>query len=124
MVSTRAAEVAEILWELKRADKVATYSAIAHRAGFSAGSKGRIVVTALRAVRKGWPHLQWWRAVSDDGLLEKGSEHEQKLVESGFEIEPHADDDETVTLASFEEQLMIWEEPAEETSGEESPSAK
>ena len=48
MASTRAEEVAEVLWELKRADKVATFSAIAGRAGFSAGTKGRTMVICLK----------------------------------------------------------------------------
>ncbi len=113
MVSTRAAEVAEILWELKQAGKVATYSTIAKRAGFSAGTAGRAVITTMRAVRQDWPHLQWWRAVKDDGQLESGSEHEERLIESGFEVEPVKGDGDVVTLVSLEEQLMTWEEPEE-----------
>ncbi len=37
IASTRAQAVAEILWELKRADKLATLSAVADRAGFPPG---------------------------------------------------------------------------------------
>jgi len=118
MSSTRAAGVAEVLWELKRAGKVATYSAVAERAGFSAGSTGRTVITALKVVRRDWPHLQWWRAVKDGGVLEKDSEHQERLVESGFEIEP-ADGDDTVVLKGFEQLQMDWsEESAVEAADE------
>jgi alkylated DNA nucleotide flippase Atl1 len=117
MVSSRAEEVAEILWELKRADKLATYTNVARRAGFSAGSNGRAVLTTLRAVRQGWPHLQWWRAINDSGQLEKGSEHEAKLVESGYGVEAVEGNDETVALEEVQEHLMTWEEAAEESDG-------
>lgn len=110
MASSRAEDLAEVLWELKRAGKVATFTTIARRAGFSAGSNGRAVQTALRAIRKDWPHLQWWRAVKDDGQVEKGSEHEEKLVESGYSCEPVAGKDGLVTLAAFQEIVMQWEE--------------
>jgi alkylated DNA nucleotide flippase Atl1 len=112
MTSTRAEELAEVLWELKRAGKVATFSTIARRAGFSAGANGRAVQTALRAIRRDWPHLQWWRAVNDDGQLEKGSEHQEKLEESGYSIMPVDGKENLVTLAQFQEILMEWEEEA------------
>jgi len=119
MSSTRAAGVAEVLWELKRADKVATYSAVAERAGFSAGSTGRTVITALKVVRRDWPHLQWWRAVKDDGVLEKGSEHHERLIESGFEIEPADGHGDAVVLKGFEQLQMHWsDEPAAEAADE------
>lgn len=110
MSSSRAEGVAEVLWELKRAGKVATFSEIAQRAGFSAGSNGRSVQTALRTVRRDWPHLQWWRAIKDDGMLEKDSEHVEKLQECGFAIEEADGDDEVVTITSIDEHLMIWDE--------------
>lgn len=116
--SARAQAVANILYELKKSDKIATHSLIAERAGFSAGAKGRSVITCLKTVRRDWPHLQWWRAVADNGQLEKGSEHAIQLVESGFETEDA--DDEFVVVKSLDLQLMSWEEPepvevAEET---------
>ena len=114
MASSRAAEVAEVLWELKRADKLATFTTIARRAGFSAGSNGRALATTLKTVRKDWPHLQWWRAIKDDGLLEKGSEQEVKLVECGYEFETADSKANVVTLKALEEHLMQWEEQAAE----------
>jgi alkylated DNA nucleotide flippase Atl1 len=108
MASSRAQEVAEVLWELKRADKVATFSSIAGRAGFSAGANGRTVVTCLKTVRRDWSHLHWWRAIRDDGTIEKGSEQESKLRESGFELQDA--EKEAVTIASIEEHLMHWDE--------------
>ena len=117
MASVRAQEVAEILWELKRAAKVAKYSIIAERAGFSAGSKGRAMVTTLRAVRRDWPHLEWWRALKDDGILIKESEQVQLLREAGYELEDADGHEEAVVIVkSLEEHLMEWGRPEGETA--------
>lgn len=118
MTSIRAEGVAEVLWELKRAGKLSTFSKIAERAGFSAGSNGRTVMTALKTVRRDWAHLQWWRAVKDDGLVEKDSEHAEKLAESGFEITNADGKEDVVTIASFEEHVMTWEVPEEQAAAE------
>jgi alkylated DNA nucleotide flippase Atl1 len=122
MASSRADEVAEILWELKRAGKIATYTLIARRAGFSAGNGGRAMDSCLKVVRRDWPHLQWWRAVKDDGTLENGSEQESKLREAGYALEPSRGG-KHITLVAIEQHLMIWEEaagavPAEATEAE------
>jgi alkylated DNA nucleotide flippase Atl1 len=115
--SARAQSIANILYELKRADKLAKYSAVAERAGFSAGAKGRSVLTCLKTVRRDWPHLQWWRAVSDTGLLEQGSEHQQLLNESGYETEAaEAAEVEMVLITALDEKLMSWEEAEAETA--------
>ena len=108
MASSRADEVAEILWELKRADKVSTYTLIARRAGFSAGSNGRAMDSCLRVVRRDWPHLHWWRAIKDGGFLENGSEQEAKLREAGYPVEP-ADDGKRCVLIKQEVHLMTWD---------------
>lgn len=113
MVSTRAEDVAEVLWELKRADKVATFATIAKRAGFSAGPKGRAVKTALKTVRRDWEHLQWWRAVGENGSVEKDSEHAEMLTESGYELIDSDGKDETVVLTDLEGHIMTWEEESE-----------
>ncbi len=111
MATTRAAEVAEILWELKRADKVASFSAIAERAGFSAGSEGRTVRKCLVTVRRDWPHLQWWRAVADNGVVEN-EEHAERLQEMGVDVVK--DDKSGDTSAVIEEdRMMSWSEDAE-----------
>jgi len=110
MASTRAEDVAEVLWELKRADKVATFSTIAKRAGFSAGPKGRSVKTALKTVRRDWEHLQWWRAIDDSGCVEKDSEHAEMLSESGYELIDSEGKDETVVLTDLDCHVMTWEE--------------
>lgn len=117
--STRAQAVAEILWELKRAEKLATLTAIAERAGFSPGSGGRTVSTCLKNVRRDWPHLQWWRAVADNGQL--GEEQATFLVEGGFETETV--DGDSVIVKSFDLQLMSWEEPEEEAQDTEDAAA-
>jgi alkylated DNA nucleotide flippase Atl1 len=111
MASSRADEVAEILWELKRAGKIATYTLIARRAGFSAGNGGRAMDSCLKVVRRDWPHLQWWRAVKDDGTLENGSEQELKLREAGYTLEPGRGGKQ-ITLVGIEQHLMVWEESA------------
>ena len=114
MASSRASEVAEVLFELKRADKLATFSTIARRGRFSGGSNGRALMTTLKAVRKDWPHLQWWRAIKDDGALEKGCEQEVKLVECGYEFAQADGKTGVVVLKSLDTHLMQWEEqPAE-----------
>jgi len=114
MSSVRAAEVAEVLWELKRAGKIATYTLIAQRAGFSAGSNGRAMKTCLKNVRRDWPHLQWWRAISDDFQFEKGSEQETLLAEAGFELETANAGNDVVTIKSIDEHIMSWDEATAE----------
>jgi alkylated DNA nucleotide flippase Atl1 len=115
MASARAQEVAEALWEMKRAGKVGLYQAIAKRCGFASGSGGRTMITTMKTVRRDWPHLQWWRAIPDHGLLVKGSEQAQCVEEDGFVIvdtdkrDPKAEEEiEMVTLEGLEEHLMIW----------------
>ncbi len=111
--SMRAQAVAEILWELKRAEKLATFSAIAGRAGFSPGSGGRSMSTCLKTVRRDWPHLQWWRAIADNGRL--GDEQQSLLMEAGFETETVDGDN---VVKSFQAQLMSWDgEEASEGDG-------
>jgi alkylated DNA nucleotide flippase Atl1 len=111
MSSSRAQLVAEILRELKRADKVAKYKLVADRAGFSAGANGRAMETCLRTIRRDWPHLQWWRAIRDTGLLEKDSEQVVKLQESGYSIEEADDSEEHVIVCEIESHTMSWETP-------------
>ena len=98
MTSTRAQGVAEVLWELKRAAKIGAFTPVARRAGFSAGSKGRAMMTCMKSVRRDWPHLEWWRAVPDDGKVEKNSEHANMLIEAGFDI---SDDDDSPQAANL-----------------------
>ena len=108
MASTRAEEVAELLWELKRASKVAKYVVVAKKAGFSAGANGKAMDTCLKTVRRDWPHLQWWRAISDTLLVVKDSEQAKKLAEAGITLKTGKDD--TMTLAAPEDVLMEWPE--------------
>lgn len=113
MASSRADEVAEILWELKRADKISTYSLIARRAGFSPGNKGRAMLTTLKTVRRDWPHLHWWRAVSDDGIVEADCEQIEKLRESGYELTAIKEDEKQFVIKELEIHVLRWEEIAE-----------
>jgi len=122
MASSRAEEVAEVLWELKRAEKLGKFSIIAKRAGFSAGSTGRAMHTTMRTVRRDWPHLQWWRAVQDDGLLEQGCEQVEMLREAGFELQPT--DNGIVAVAEFEEHLMNWDEAGQDVVADQDEEAK
>lgn len=109
VASIRAQAIAHILWELKKADKLATFTSIAARVGFSPGVSGRTVNASLRTVRSGWPQLQWWRAVTDDGRV--GDEQKSYLSEAGFESEPVESD--LFEIKSFAQQLMIWEESSD-----------
>jgi len=118
MAATRAEGVAEALWELKRADKLACYSKVANRAGFSAGANGRSMLTCIKAIRKDWPHLEWWRAIRDDITVEAGTDHVEYLQEWGVTVE----DGETEGRASVgveTDQLMDWNPPTEETESDE-----
>lgn len=102
MTTTRAEAVAEVLWELKRAGKLGTYSEIATRAGFSAGANGRTMLTCIKHVRKDWPHLQWWRAVSDTKLIDKGGEQAEMMTGAEYELMKVEGDDEKVGFADAE----------------------
>jgi alkylated DNA nucleotide flippase Atl1 len=112
MASSRAQLVAEVLWELKRADKVATYSSIAARAGFSAGTGGRTMKTCLKTVRRDWPHLHWWRAINDDGAIKKGGEQQKMLEGLGIDVADGKADVSTVDLQNA--LVMNWDEAAAE----------
>ena len=82
------------------------------------------MMTCMKSVRRDWPHLEWWRAVPDDGKVEKNSEHANMLIEAGFDISDDEADEEKSVVADFEEQVMSWDEEetdetaeAEETAG-------
>ncbi len=104
--AARAQAVAEILWQLKKSEKLATLSSIADRAGFSPGPGGRTIITCLKNVRRDWPHLQWWRAVADNGQVEQ--EQESHILKSGFETERV---DGNLVVKSFSTTLIAWEVP-------------
>ncbi len=124
MTSNRAEGVAEVLWELKRAGKVATFSVIAKRAGFSAGTNGRSMQTALRTVRRDWPHLQWWRAIQDDGQLEKNSEHVEKLRESGYDMEDASGKNDDITISYLQDHLMAWDLESNAADADDEPESE
>ncbi|MDA0836039.1 MAG: hypothetical protein O2955_09630 [Planctomycetota bacterium] len=111
MTSARATEVAEILWELKRAGKVATYTTIARRAGFNPGSKCQTIENCLNAVRRDWPHLQWWRAVGDDMAVAEDSEQGKFLLQAGYELDDSARKG-RVSIKAAEDHIMVWAEQA------------
>ena len=64
-------------------------------------------LTALKGVRRDWPHLQWFRAVSEEGTVEKDSEHETLLRDIGFSFE---EQDDCMALVGHEDRLMNWED--------------
>ena len=76
------------------------------RAGFAPGSGGRTVSTCLKTVRRDWPHLQWWRAIADNGQLDE--EQRSHVAKAGFETE--IVEGGSVAIKSFTAQLMNWEE--------------
>ena len=67
--------------------------------------------SCLKVVRRDWPHLQWWRAVKDDGTLENGSEQEARLREAGYSLEA-GHGGKSCTLVGIEQHLMTWQETA------------
>lgn len=108
MASNRAADIAEVLWELKRAGKLATFSAIAERAGFSPGADCKAVRKCIATIRQEWPHLEWWRVIEDDGTIEALDDHVAALRGLGIEL---ADDRKGyVSLKIDEELIMVWED--------------
>ena len=112
MASVRAEGVAEALWELKRLDKLATYTEVATRAGFKPGAGGRTLMTCLLTVQRDWPHLHWWRAIPDDRLIAKESDHAKQLATAGFGLETATAKKDMMTIVTVEESLFSWEAQA------------
>jgi len=108
VASVRAENVAEILWELKRIDKVATFTEVATRAGFKPGAGGRTMLTCLATVQRDWPHLQWWRAIPDDRCIQPDSEHAEQLRNGGIELGP-AERKGFLTITDLETRLFTWD---------------
>jgi len=109
VASVRAEGVAEALFELKRLDKLATFTQVATRAGFKPGAGGRTLMTCLAAVQRDWPHLHWWRAIPDDRMLAKESDHAKQLMSSGYEISAAEGKKDMVTIVTMEDTLFTWE---------------
>jgi alkylated DNA nucleotide flippase Atl1 len=116
MPSIRAEAVAEVLWELKQLEKLSTYTQVAERAGFKPGANGKTILACLETVRKEWPHLQWWRAVQEDGRLTADSEHATVLTTNGYELTPVTGRKAVVEIAAFETHVYSWTMPAAETA--------
>jgi alkylated DNA nucleotide flippase Atl1 len=108
MASVRAENVAEVMWELKRIDKFATYTEVATRAGFKPGVAGRTLQTVLSNVQRDWPHLQWWRTIPDDGLIAEDSPLVGKLRESGVELETGVKKG-FLKISDFGSKLFTWD---------------
>ena len=122
MASARAQEVANLLWELKKAGKIGTYTAVARRAGFAPGASGRTILNTLVTVRRDWSHLQWWRVVPDDGVIEADSEQAVALAAGGFELKKAKD--KKTSIAHMEASCLVWlvpEVPVEEVAEVEEP---
>jgi len=94
MSSSRAQALADVLYELKQAEKLGTLSGVARRAGFNPGVSGKTALNVLDTVRRDWPHLQWWRVVRDDGAL-CFSEQADLLTRQGISV---ADDRKSVVV--------------------------
>jgi hypothetical protein len=110
MASLRAELLAEVLWELKKINKLATYTEVSLRAGFKPGTQYKTVLSSLEAVRRDWPHLQWWRALPDDGCVERVSAHAEQLQAAGFAVEDVKGRKTAITLADLKSVLYSWEE--------------
>ncbi len=111
MASVRAEGVAEALWELKRLDKLATFTEVATRAGFKPGAGGRTLMTCLLTVQRDWPHLHWWRAIPDDGMVAKESDHAKQLASGGYELLTSSAKKDMMTITSLQDSLFSWEVP-------------
>jgi hypothetical protein len=106
MASIRAEAVAEILWELKQREKLSTLSEVAGR--FKPGVNGKTILNCLETVKKEWPHLQWWRAVRDDGTITEGSDLAGALTSNGYELSPVNGKDAVVEIVGFEAHVYSW----------------
>ena len=111
MASVRAENVAEVVWELKRVDKYATYTEVATRAGFKPGVAGKTLQTVLANVQRDWPHLQWWRTIPDDGMIMEGSPLAKKLVETGVALEA-SEKKGFLKLTDLESKSFTWDHAA------------
>ncbi len=110
MASARAQEVANLLWELKKAGKIGTYTAVARKAGFAPGASGRTILNTLVTVRRDWSHLQWWRVVPDDGVIEADSEQALALAAGGFELKKNKE--KKMAIMHMEASCLVWAAPA------------
>lgn len=115
MASSRAEAVAEVLWELKRLEKLACYSQLAQRAGFKAGPGAKNVLGCLDHIRRDWSHLQWWRAVADDGCLDGESEHARTLRENGYVLDAVPNRKGFVQIVDLELHAYVWAEESAES---------
>lgn len=109
MASVRAENVAEVLWELKRIDRMATFTDVATRAGFKPGAGGRTMLTCLATVQRDWPHLQWWRVIPDDGFIAHDSPLALQLRTVGLELEPADSRKGFLTISDLSARLFKWE---------------
>lgn len=112
MASVRAENVAEVLWELKRIDRVATFTEVATRAGFKPGAGGRTMLTCLATVQRDWPHLQWWRAIPDDCCVAHDSPLAEQLRSVGFELAPADGRKGFLTISDLDSRLFKWDAEA------------
>ena len=108
MPTIRAEAVAEVLWELKRLEKLAKFSAVAERAGFKAGPGGKNIETCLTAVKREWPHLQWWRAVNDDNRLPAECDQASLLSQNGYSLETVTGRKTILQIIDFETHVYSW----------------
>lgn len=108
MASIRAEAVAEVLWELKRLEKLATFTEVAERAGFKAGIGGKNLTTCLEAIKRDWPHLQWWRAVQDDLCLPADCEQVTHLKSAGYTLEVSSGRKTLVEIVDSTTHLISW----------------
>jgi hypothetical protein len=108
VASARAEGVAEALFELKRLDKLAKYTEVATRAGFKPGAGGRTLISCLVTVQRDWPHLHWWRAIPDNGMVAKESDHAKHLTTNGYEL-IEASDGTMLTITTLQDSLFVWE---------------
>lgn len=122
MASIRAEAVAEILWELKQREKLSTLSEVAERAGFKPGANGKTILNCLETVKKEWPHLQWWRAVQDDGTIAVGSDLAGALVSHGYELAPVDGRKEALQITNFETHVFCWTQIVEESAPAVAPA--
>jgi hypothetical protein len=110
MPSMRAEAVAEVLWELKRLERLATCTEVAERAGFKPGVNGKNLLVCLDSVRRDWPHLQWWRVLQDDCCLPANGPQANALKENGYTLDSAEGRPGNVQIVDIEFHLHSWTE--------------
>ncbi|MDZ4688982.1 MAG: hypothetical protein SH850_28230, partial [Planctomycetaceae bacterium] len=69
---------------------------------------GKNIETCLEAVKREWPHLQWWRAVNDDNRLPAECNQAALLTQNGYPLETVAGRKTIMQIVDLQTHLYAW----------------